>query len=285
MKYKSISVIIPSYRDKDGLKETLKSIRSQNYPSKFFEIITILDVSPVGRARNEGVNRASNEIIAFIDSDMVAPNNWLSEINRLFSDERVDLAGSDINMFGGESLVETYDKLVGLPVSGILARQGYLITAGLVIRKKKLLELGAFREDIPVGEDTELGFRSKKAGLKPKMLSKVDLEHPAKKSLVKVVKREYLRGQAYAKLGLNWVLDNFSSKGFFEKMFYYLPKTYGAYCDMYTHKEEWINQSGFRKLSLYLFYIFLWSIKMISFFIFALLFWVESILTGFFTSD
>ena len=179
--YKTISVVIPSYKDKIGLKQTLESIKNQDYPTKYYEIVTIIDVSPVGKARNEGVKRASNEIIAFIDSDMIAPKNWLSEINEIFKNPKIDLVGFDINMFGGNSFLEVHDKLVGLPVSGILARQGYLITAGLVVSRKKLLEIGAFREDIPVGEDTELGFRAKKMGLKPIMAKKIFLKHPAKK--------------------------------------------------------------------------------------------------------
>lgn len=282
MKYKRISVVIPSYRDEEGLKQTIDSIKSQNYPFKYYEIITIIDVSPVGRARNEGINRANNELIAFIDSDMIAPRNWLSEINKIFQNSKIDLVGSDIEMFGGDSIIETYDKLVGLPVSGILARQGYLITAGLVIRRKKLLELGSFREDIPVGEDTELGFRSKKMGLKPVIMEKVNLKHPAKKSFLKVIKREYLRGQAYAKLGLYWVLDNFSSKSFLEKVMYYFPRTYFGYAKMHSNNKIWHEQSNFREIGLYIFYLILWVIKMTSFAIFSIIFWIESIFSSLF---
>ena len=254
--YKTISVVIPSYKDKIGLKQTLESIKNQDYPTKYYEIVTIIDVSPVGKARNEGVKRASNEIIAFIDSDMIAPKNWLSEINEIFKNPKIDLVGFDINMFGGNSFLEVHDKLVGLPVSGILARQGYLITAGLVVSRKKLLEIGAFREDIPVGEDTELGFRAKKMGSKPIMAKKIFLKHPAKKSFRKIIKREYLRGEAYAKLGLNWVLDNFSNKRFFEKICYYFHKTYFGYAKMYSNNKVWNEQSKFRKLD----YTFLFNI-------------------------
>jgi GT2 family glycosyltransferase len=99
----SISVVIPTYRREDPLKETLEDLLEQDYPS--FEILVIdqtpnhepaiqtylenlakadkirwfrLDWASLPGARNYGVRRAQGDIILFIDDDVQLPPGYLN---------------------------------------------------------------------------------------------------------------------------------------------------------------------------------------------------------------
>lgn len=102
MNYPTISLIIPTYRREQILKDTLDDVLKQNYPN--LEII-VVDQTPVHEAaiqvyleqlvkqqkiqwfrvnwaslpgaRNYGVRRATGDIIVFIDDDVQLPENYL----------------------------------------------------------------------------------------------------------------------------------------------------------------------------------------------------------------
>jgi len=109
-----VSIIIPTYNRKDLLEVTLTSLFYQNYPKENYEIIVVDDGSSdgtldmvkklkptcnlkhiywprnkpykfgeprnrVGPARNLGVKQAKGEILLFIDSDVIAQPDLLSE--------------------------------------------------------------------------------------------------------------------------------------------------------------------------------------------------------------
>src|SRR3989344_7016754 len=101
-----ISVIIPTYNEEDVIGECLKSLLKQTY--KDFEVIVVDDGSKdnskfkiqksksqsknrnfifleqdhigPGAARNFGVNRASGEILVFVDADMTFDKNFLKNL-------------------------------------------------------------------------------------------------------------------------------------------------------------------------------------------------------------
>jgi GT2 family glycosyltransferase len=98
----SVSVIIPTYRREEPLKETLEDVLKQDYPA--FEVL-VIDQTPTHTpdiqtyleqlaqakkirwfrvswaslpgARNYGVRRATGEIILFIDDDVKLPEGYL----------------------------------------------------------------------------------------------------------------------------------------------------------------------------------------------------------------
>jgi glycosyltransferase involved in cell wall biosynthesis len=98
----SISIIIPTYRREDPLKDTLNDVLKQDYPA--FEVL-VIDQTPthspdiqayleeltktgkirwfrvnwasLPAARNYGVRRAKGEIILFLDDDVQLPDGYL----------------------------------------------------------------------------------------------------------------------------------------------------------------------------------------------------------------
>ena len=94
-----VSVIIPVYNDKRGIKKCLKSLLEQNYNKELYEIIIVdngstdgtkefLKKSPVKfleendiqssyASRNKGIKHSKNEILCFTDSDVIVDKNWI----------------------------------------------------------------------------------------------------------------------------------------------------------------------------------------------------------------
>jgi len=107
-----ISVVVPVFNDPEGIKTTLESLLAQNYPPSLYEVIVVdnnssdstnlvvkefedryptrvkllveRDIQGPSAARNKGISASRGEIIAFIDADMWADNNWLSSISNVF---------------------------------------------------------------------------------------------------------------------------------------------------------------------------------------------------------
>jgi cellulose synthase/poly-beta-1,6-N-acetylglucosamine synthase-like glycosyltransferase len=257
-------VIIPSYFDPYGLAQTIESIQKQNYPREHYEIIPVVNVSTVGKARNIGVKRAEGEIIVFIDSDMIAPKNWLREISKTFEKEKADIIGAKIEMFGKDSLVEIYDKLKGFPVKETMMEKGYILTGCMAIKKSIFNEIGLFREDLEVGEDTEFGLRTQKADKELFILENITLLHPAKTSMRQMIKRQSRQGRAYAQLWFDWLNIKSKKEPIIKLLTTHLPKSYWSYSKAYSTKNLWTNIGATKRTLIYSTYLFLWGIKFYS---------------------
>ena len=102
-----ISVLIPAFNCVGSLPDCIESIRGQTLPP--FEIIVVDDGSTdntveiaakfegvqllqrpeqggAGAARASGARMARGEILAFIDSDCIAPPDWLEKFASKFND-------------------------------------------------------------------------------------------------------------------------------------------------------------------------------------------------------
>jgi len=70
-----LSVIVPSLSG-----SVPKSLREQVAENSEVEIVSIVGVRPVGKARNEGLRRATGEYVAWVDGDDEVAGDWLLEI-------------------------------------------------------------------------------------------------------------------------------------------------------------------------------------------------------------
>lgn len=186
-----ISVIIPSTRP-GMLKEALRSVARQKYEGKM-EIIIVVDPPEYAKfedvissnvdykeleimliktpryrsgpsvARNVGIQKASYEIISFIDDDDLWIRGKLGlQLKYLVSYGLDVLLTSCINLFAS-NLYKRYpltikEKFKILEDKDIVVH-GLGLTSTALARKSTVLENGGFKEDLQIGEDVELWLR------------------------------------------------------------------------------------------------------------------------------
>ncbi|MEM7205300.1 MAG: glycosyltransferase [Planctomycetota bacterium] len=73
-----VSVIIPAHRDSAKLRRAMWSVATTaDLP---FELIVALAPQSVAKNRNAGLDRASQDVVAFLDDDVLLPAHWLSRL-------------------------------------------------------------------------------------------------------------------------------------------------------------------------------------------------------------
>jgi glycosyltransferase involved in cell wall biosynthesis len=180
---KKISVCIPVYNGSSTIADCLKSIQNQEYSNK--EIIVIDDGSTdnsgeiakqyadvvitqenKGKAitRNIGAKASTGEIIAFIDSDCIAPSDWLSKSVKNLSEDGVrccgggylvESEGNFIEQFAG---LELYFRRENLPKF-----VNTLVTNNFVCYKDIFNKVGGFPENnFNYSHDMELSYQISK---------------------------------------------------------------------------------------------------------------------------
>ncbi len=188
---RSVSVIIPTYNRLSFLRETLRALCEQTYPSTLIQVVVVDDCSidetaafidgsetPFdlcaihhtrnrGRAaaRNTGIREAGGDLIIFVDDDMRSKRD-LIEQHVAFQDSHGAsmVIGSALQAPElGTSTVYAYLDRMGVhklePGSRVPAR--YFVTNNSSVPRKALLDVGLFDESFTnYGfEDTEIAFR------------------------------------------------------------------------------------------------------------------------------
>lgn len=191
---RTVSVIVPAYNAEATIGACLESLLAQARAPD--EIVVVDDAStdgtagvisryPVklirlarnggpGVARNEGARVAAGDILAFTDSDCVAPPDWLARLEREFDDEGI------VAVTGGYAGTTAPGFLPLLQHLVLRERQATLpdeiastITSNFACRRRAFEAVGGFplycrkrdpRRPVWGNEDEELGFLLTRAG-------------------------------------------------------------------------------------------------------------------------
>jgi glycosyltransferase involved in cell wall biosynthesis len=198
-----ISVIIPVYKDPQGIKDTLESLHNQTLPRTKYEIIVVndggdkdtrntaltfsgvdvIDVVPNKgsyNARNTGINRAHGEYFAFVDADITVPTNWLETGLKLLS---------DFSYVGGPVIIDEkklsqashyYEYLIAFDNQRKFYKYHYCPTANLFISRNLIDNVGLFLDTLRSGGDMEFGNRVYDSQFQKKMYFSTELfvNHP-----------------------------------------------------------------------------------------------------------
>jgi len=136
MNLPSVSIIIPTFNSERTLEKCLKSIRSQNYPKNRIEVLLIDGGSTDstenlatkyncrfvkgGYKENQearkaiGLEKSSNEIVGYIDSDNILPNkSYISEMIAPFN-VIPDLVGTETWRYGIDRSFNLYNRYFAL---------------------------------------------------------------------------------------------------------------------------------------------------------------------------
>lgn len=73
-----ISVIIPAYEDVPRLRRAMWSV--QQTADLPFELIVVCEKQSVAKNRNAGLERATQDLVAFLDDDVLLPACWMSRL-------------------------------------------------------------------------------------------------------------------------------------------------------------------------------------------------------------
>ncbi len=191
-----ISVVICTYTEKrwDTLVAAITSVQQQSMLPH--EIIVVSDNNPalaarmreqftaitvaenngqrgISAARNVGVAVASGDIVAFIDDDAIANNDWLLQMARCYKDARViGVGGNVLPKWTGERprwLPEEFDWVVGCSYRGLPQKASPVrnfIGCNMSFRREVFSAVEGFDDELgrvaahPVGcEETDLCIR------------------------------------------------------------------------------------------------------------------------------
>lgn len=193
--YPTVSVIIPTYTKArwGWLEEAVASVRAQTVPA--LEIIVVVDHNPelleeiareftnviavpniggrgVSGARNSGVKASRGEVVAFLDDDSIARNDWLAILLRhimtpgvvgvgCYSDGLWETACP--KWFPGEFSWTIGVSYSGLPKKPTAVRNVW--TSAMLVKRSAFEIVDGFREDFgkignrSLPEDTDLCLR------------------------------------------------------------------------------------------------------------------------------
>ncbi|MEW6686038.1 MAG: glycosyltransferase [Candidatus Edwardsbacteria bacterium] len=187
-----ISIIVPVRNGEKTIGKCLDSLINLNYSN--FEIIVIddgsVDKTPeilkkynnirilttpgVGpsKARNIAVQKSKGEFLAFTDADCLVDTNWLNELLKGFTNEKVAGVGGDQQSpeddteFGKEvqNFFRTIGFVTGYIKSGKKTREtNHNPSCNVMYRRDIFEKLKGFEERLWPGEDVELDYRIAKA--------------------------------------------------------------------------------------------------------------------------
>lgn len=187
-----ISVIICAYTEKrwNELLAAVESVRHQTHTPK--EIIVVIDHNPtllmraqehlpdvivtenkkrkgLSGARNTGIAVAQGEIVAFMDDDAIADENWIANLVEYYSNPHVVGVGGKIDphwigdcpsWFPSEFNWVVGCTYHGMPMQATRVRN--VIGANMSMRRSIVTAIGGFRESFGWNKDEEVenaGFK------------------------------------------------------------------------------------------------------------------------------
>ena len=163
-----VSVVIPTL-GRDTLALCEAALAKQTRPPD--EVVVVIDRDRRGVAwgRNEGIARATGDLIAFADDDGIPPPDWLERL--IAAIDRHDAAVAGGTFQETDPLLDAVRRLCPFPASEQVGQEGLVGNGGNILFRREWLTV-CEREDGYVfnpsfdgpGEDWELIWRLRKRG-------------------------------------------------------------------------------------------------------------------------
>lgn len=197
-----ISVVMPVYNAERYLREAVDSVLNQSFTD--FELIVVDDGSTdasleilreyeqmdervvlvvqdnagVADARNRAIKEVRAELVASLDADDMAIEDWLELLFGFMNDNpdcvvagcrilSMDEDGAPISL---EMQALEHDKIEEVLLRG----RGGIVNSGCIMRTKSVRDVGGYNSELPVGEDVDLflklGEKGRLANLPDRLL-------------------------------------------------------------------------------------------------------------------
>lgn len=210
-----VSVIIPVYKNLQGLALCLDALDRQTYPANMFEILVvnndpltnfflkcencnlrILDEEKTGSyaARNKGIRASRGNLLGFCDSDCIPSPYWIENAVRFFAENKNHhrLAGNIELCSGNKSSFkypELYEKIFAFRQKDY-AKLGVAVTANMFAYRHVFENVGFFDEKILSGGDLVWGRKATIAGYSIGFSEKTLVFHPARTSFQELIQKK-----------------------------------------------------------------------------------------------
>jgi len=196
-----ISIIIPSF---DGVRngnvdKLKKDLDSQTL--KPHEIILSIGISPNGKARNEGVKKASGNYYVFIDDDVTLGCSDLLEklIVPFLEDKTIGMTGpsqlipEDSNWI--QKIAAKQMPRSVFPVQNQLVDSDMVTHMCLCMPAELFKKIGWENPDIIAGTDPDLRHRVRQAGFRVCVVPECWAYHPMPETFAKLMRLSYVKGK------------------------------------------------------------------------------------------
>lgn len=207
-----LSVIIPTYKDWDNLKQCLESLNKQSLSKDNYEVIVVNnnpeDTCPFilpsdnmkiceektpgsYAARNKGIRESRGRYFAFTDSDCIPDAEWLEKGLAKVQQTEKRVAGEIIMSYKNKdylTLAELFEKYYAFR-DHKKSDNDIILTANMFVRKKLFEEIGLFNSNTMSGGDVEWSERAEKKKYKKLFDKDVIVYHPARDTLKKLFEK------------------------------------------------------------------------------------------------
>lgn len=171
--------------DAQSTDDTQKIAR--RYMKKYDFVKLYIEPGTRGEGRNYGAEKASGDIIAFVDADCIANSFWVQEL----------IEGmKDADVVAGESVRLGYHAFSNLQRVGIL-HKGVDVTypsCNLAYKKSVFDAIGGFDPDFKEAEEVDLNFRAVDAGYKLVYRRDAIVYHRVRDSIRGFIKQSFWYG-------------------------------------------------------------------------------------------
>ncbi len=222
-----ISIVVCSYNAEPNLRDCFEGLRQLDYPD--FEVIVVDDGSSDGTAsitdeygfrlirtenrglssaRNTGMQAATGEIIAYLDSDARPDPHWLTYLAYTFlTTKHAAVGGPNLPPPGDGALADCVANAPGAPIHVLLtdSEAEHIPGCNLAIRKDCLLAIGGFDPQFRVaGDDVDVCWRLHQRGWTLGFNPAALVWHHARNSIRAYWKQQVGYGKAEALLQRKW---------------------------------------------------------------------------------
>jgi GT2 family glycosyltransferase len=210
-----VSVIVPTFRDWDGLARCLRALSSQTVPADTYEILIVnndpddptpgdLPLPPNARllaeaakgsyaARNRALAEAKGEILFFTDADCAPDPDWIAAgLARFDADPGVMRLGGQVVLSdapGAERIAVLHDQVHAFGQDRYIATRGWAATANMVARRAVFDVVGPFDARLMSGGDKNWGRRAEAAGFPIIYAQDVIVRHPPRATLAEIIRK------------------------------------------------------------------------------------------------
>lgn len=231
----NFSIIVPVYNRPQEIDELLKSLTKQDFQDDF-EVIIVEDGSEniskdivesyseklkiryffkentgAGASRNYGMRQASGNYFIILDSDVIVPVVYLSEVKRALQTNYTDAFG------GADTAHESFtslQKAINYSMTSVLTTGGIRGKKKSVGKfqprsfnlgiSKKAFEVTQGFAKMKVGEDIDLTFRLWKNGFETQFIEKAFVYHKRRSTIKQFFKQTFAFGTARPKLNKSY---------------------------------------------------------------------------------